>query len=171
MRDEFLRLKESNAALLAFLNRWGPWDRLGALYIVEPTGFSPRELGDPVPLAVLPSLVWERRRELRSGMLNKPDVWLSDNAAFGTMQRRTSYPYLGITDHTCLQAIETTITLDHLRKTVWRKCARQDCENVFAMNSGHGKTYCEQYCGHLESVRRNRAKAKAAQKPATTTEA
>ena len=171
MRDEFLRLDESNDALLNFLNRWGSWDQSGSLYAVEPTGTALRPIGTPVPIAILPCLVWERRQELREGMLSKPDLWLSNNAMLGAMQSRATYPYLTITDSTCAKAIETTITLDHLRKTIWRKCARPDCETVFVVESAHGKVYCEQYCGHLESLRRNRAKAKDAKKAAATTEA
>lgn len=166
MRDEFLRLEETNAALLSFLSRWGWWERSGAFSYIEDE-HSVGKLGEPYPIAVLPFLVWKRRKELRDGMLGKPDAWLANNAALGFTQRRSKYPYLGMTDTTCVNAIETTITLDHMRKTKWRICKRPDCGNIFAVESEHGKVYCEQYCAHLVSVRRNRAAAKRTKKAAS----
>ena len=35
-------------------------------------------------------------------------------------------------------------------------CARPDCGKEFPVTSKHKRRYCTQYCGHLESIRRNR---------------
>lgn len=39
----------------------------------------------------------------------------------------------------------------------WKRCQRPDCRNLFLV-SGRRTKYCDWYCGHLESVRRNRGK-------------
>lgn len=41
----------------------------------------------------------------------------------------------------------------------WKRCERQDCGNIFPVTDDKRKVYCSQYCGHLESVRRNRRDA------------
>ncbi|MGI4981301.1 MAG: hypothetical protein ACRYHB_13020 [Janthinobacterium lividum] len=166
MREEFLHLPESNDALLAFLNRWGNWN-FGALS-VHSYRFSMREFerleSKPWIECVSAFLVWRERKRLREAMLAPPEMWLSNNASLGFTASRQQFPYLGIKAGTCLRAIEITITLDHLRNVKSRICARPDCNNIFTVESNHGKTYCDQYCAHLVSVRRNRSAAKQAKK-------
>jgi hypothetical protein len=55
-----------------------------------------------------------------------------------------------------VSAILVTIYIDHLRGLRFRFCARRDCRRPFEITSGHRRKYCEQYCGHLESLRRMR---------------
>ena len=65
-------------------------------------------------------------------------------------------PYFGLTDGLCTSAIETTITLDHLRRVEYRICARDDCAKPFQVQSAHGQTYCSQGCAHTVHMRRSR---------------
>ena len=157
MRDEFLQLTETNEALQGFLNRWGLWDSSGR-FKTDSSEFA--LLGQQSPVAVLPGLVWQRRKDLREAMLGKADAWLKGRSTLGYTHGRDRYPFIGVTDSTCSRAIETTITLDHLGRTKFRTCKRPDCNNIFPVESDHGKVFCQQYCGHLVSLRRKRAAAK-----------
>lgn len=64
---------------------------------------------------------------------------------------------------TALDAILATIYLDSLRGIESQACALAGCEQVFEVNSKHGKRYCSNYHAHLASVRRNRPKTKTKQ--------
>ncbi len=163
MREEFMRLDETNAALRSFLERWGILDveTLDTAF-VPPLDYTMVQSGGDKPMCVLPYLAWQRRARFRQSMLASPESWLKENAVLGFTHRRPRFPFIGITAKTCFRAIETTITLDHLRRVKSRVCARQDCDNVFSVDSNHGKIYCDQYCAHLVSVRRNRAAKKQA---------
>ena len=167
MREEFMHLPEDNDALLAFLNRWGSWS-VGALsvhsYRFSMADFTRLE-SRPWIECVSAFLVWRERKRLRDAMLATPKEWLSGSASLGFTASRQVFPYLGVKATTCLRAIEVTITLDHLRNVRSRICARPDCDNIFTVESKHGKMYCDQYCAHLVSVRRNRSAAKQTKNP------
>ena len=55
-----------------------------------------------------------------------------------------------------VSAILVSIYIDHLRGVKFRFCARRDCRHPFEVTSRHKRKYCQQYCAHLESVRRMR---------------
>ena len=165
MRREFMQLPEANDAVLSFANRWGAWN-VGALSVHT----YPFRLNEFIKLesrpwieCLSPFLVWQERQRLKAAMLAPPEEWLSRNASLGFTASRQRFPYLGVKATTCLRAIEITITLDHLRNVRSRICARPDCDNIFTVESNHGKVYCDQYCAHLVSVRRNRAPSKKAE--------
>ena len=168
MRAEFLALPEDTLALQQFVNRWGVWDqgsleaqlfRFNLMEFVE--AMKERRLG-----CISPFLVWRERKRLKEGMLMPPEDWLSSNASLTFGTNRKAFPFIGTEVNVCLKALEATITFDHLRKVKSRICARPDCDAIFTVNSKHGKIYCDQSCAHLESVRRNRAAAKASKRPA-----
>jgi hypothetical protein len=56
------------------------------------------------------------------------------------------------------QMLFATVLTDVARGIHFKTCKRKDCQKPFPVESGHKRDYCGQYCGHLESVRRNRAK-------------
>jgi hypothetical protein len=70
-------------------------------------------------------------------------------------------PRARMTGNSALQAILATMHLDHFRGAKLRICQRADCHRVFEVDSLHNKIYCDQYCGHLVSLRHLRAKRKA----------
>ncbi len=59
-----------------------------------------------------------------------------------------------------VSAILATIYIDHLRRLRFRFCARRDCRRPFEIRSRHKRKYCQQYCAHLESLRRMRNRKK-----------
>lgn len=54
------------------------------------------------------------------------------------------------------QMIRATVLADIARGIKFRVCEREDCGRTFPLESEHERKYCSQYCGHLESVRRQR---------------
>lgn len=161
MRDEFLRLdRTSTAGLLEFLNRYGDWN----------TACSPLSTGDEwKPNVVLPRQIWfdidPRKPErmihlqelIRWGLICQPEKWF--NSSLGRVSPigpQDQFPYFVIQEFGCERVILATITIDRLRNTKYRLCARPDCKRPFAKRTKHKKDYCRNYCAHLESVRRNR---------------
>ena len=63
-----------------------------------------------------------------------------------------------------VQAILTTIHIDHLRGARFGFCARPDCQRPFEIISKHKRKFCKQYCAHLESLRRMRKSQRRAQR-------
>lgn len=57
-------------------------------------------------------------------------------------------------------AIFATIHVDRLRGAKFGFCARRDCRKPFEITSKHQRQYCQQYCAHLESLRRMRERQK-----------
>jgi hypothetical protein len=57
-------------------------------------------------------------------------------------------------------AILATIYVDHLHGTKFGFCKRDDCRNPYKIESKHIRKYCSQYCAHLESLRRMRARSR-----------
>jgi hypothetical protein len=57
---------------------------------------------------------------------------------------------------TFLDVVFATIYIDKLRGVIYRRCKRRDCPRIFEVQSRHGQRYCQQYCAHLASMRRNR---------------
>lgn len=41
----------------------------------------------------------------------------------------------------------------------WKRCAREDCGNIFRLTDDKRKIFCSQYCGHLVSLRKKRGTA------------
>lgn len=45
----------------------------------------------------------------------------------------------------------------------WKRCKRPDCQRLFPITDDKRKIFCSQYCGHLESLRKNRMKRRVKQ--------
>jgi hypothetical protein len=136
MRDEFLKPAADDIQRLhGFLEKWGSWD------------------GSDI--AMLTTLR-ESRREFRDAMKAVPASWLGTSATTMLVSSLSQPPYFRVITTGCCQAIETTLTIDVLMDVRFGTCARPDCGFSFPIESRHKRKYCCQYCGHLESVRRNR---------------
>ena len=85
----------------------------------------------------------------------------ADNHFFMEFDASGRLPRARMTGNSALQAILATMHLDHFRGAKLRICQRADCHKVFEVDSLHNKIYCDQYCGHLVSLRQLRAKRKA----------
>jgi hypothetical protein len=72
------------------------------------------------------------------------------------IERSERQPRAVLTTMTFMDAALLTLTVDAVLRAKVRKCARPDCPVVFSFTSNHKKKYHDQYCGHLESVRRER---------------
>jgi len=142
LRDEFLRVAPEVRTLLAFLNRWGHWDDDRYAKVREIVAF---------------------QKKIRRALVSRPSKWLADefggssDIEFG-FERKSTYPYFSMDTIECKDAIARTVTVDLLRRERFDVCARTDCSQPFRITSKHSRKYCSQYCGHLESVRRGRAK-------------
>jgi hypothetical protein len=144
MRDEFVRMAPTVEGLIAFLNRWGCWHSR---------------------TIVIPDEVLKARLNLRDDLVSPPERWLGKAPWFlGHMSRTPSYPYSVLRTEKCESAIRLATTIDFLNKVKFKKCARPDCNNPFEVKSEHGQEFCQQYCAHVVSQRRNRAEAKEARK-------
>jgi len=154
MRDEFLRLKRDDEALLDFANKWGEWDA-DILFPIEDEMIA-RKIDDYSPRFIMPDRVWKMQDFYRSALRTPAEDWLTKSAPLSGLSKRSTFPFLGTNIFSCRTAIETTITLDLLKKVKFRVCARRDCDNVFSLDSKHKRKFCQQYCGHLESVRKQR---------------
>ncbi len=67
---------------------------------------------------------------------------------------------LVVTTTTFEDALALTLSIDAVRHAKRRKCARPDCGVPFTFTGGHSRKYCDWYCGHIESVRNSRKRAK-----------
>jgi hypothetical protein len=137
---------------------------------------------------VIPERIWDLQDFYRIGLQGPPDEWFAyaggmsavmggkvggssqealkrPGALIRAARIRSEYPHLLVRTNFCREAIEATITFDHLRKIKTRICKRADCMKPFPIESRHKRKYCSQYCGHLESMRRqSREQAKQKQK-------
>jgi len=153
MREEFLRLKNTNLALTQFLNKWGDWD---SSFLVE-IPFRSLLFGEQArPMFVIPELVWERQQFYRAAMQTSAEDWMANHGRVPTPRRISTHPFFQTIDSTCSMAIETTITMDKLRDIPYRLCALEGCGLPFRLKTKHEKLYCSSKCAHHASVKRGR---------------
>ena len=69
-------------------------------------------------------------------------------------------PRMVVTTTTFEDALALTLSIDAVHRAKRRKCARPDCGVPFTFTGGHRRKYCGWYCGHIESVRKSRKRAK-----------
>lgn len=148
-RDEFFDLKLGDiSGLLKFFNRWGQWH------------------SDSLDDAVSVEEVWRIRERFLKAVMAPLSEWLTDQSVnvspLALFRPRAEYPHFFSKTSWCAVGIHTTITLDLLRRVKFRLCARKDCRTPFAVESNHDRKYHSQYCGHLESLRKQRREAKKA---------
>jgi len=153
--DDFLRLKKTNEALAQFLNKCGEWDE--SLNFWGRRGYN----SERRTRICNPQLFWEARTKIAEAREQGVSAWHdSPYASDLKFQRRQQFPHLVHTDVYCFDAFMHSITLDLLRGVKYRLCARPDCGVTFSIDSHHKRAYCQNYCAHLESLRRQRQKAK-----------
>jgi hypothetical protein len=144
-RREFLSLKGTTDELLTFLNQYGAWSE----------GLAHRVRGSQLlPTIVFEVQLWIEQGNIREILKRGAHEWLEGRKSL-RFSSRSEYPYYVHVDSNCFSAIETSITIDFLLDTTFQPCARKDCGNSFPADR-KGKRYCQQYCAHLVSVRKNR---------------
>jgi hypothetical protein len=138
LRDAFLRVAPDAQSLLELLNRWGRWTYENHTQLETIVRF---------------------QESVRRALVSSPEEWLSDALdADLELDSRSEYPFFTIETVECKRAISATVTIDLLREVKFEPCARWDCGQPFSVTSRHKRKYCTQYCGHLESVRKSRAR-------------
>jgi hypothetical protein len=164
LRDRFLRLHHDEAELLEFLNMAGGWGTspgAGFLYDGRP----------PTPAERCPvSEFWEWQDTCKLLMTNPLAFWSEVYPRLDQAKREVLNDFtvrLQVTVENkrfqaitrvwgTLRLILLSIFIDLLNRAKFRQCARPDCFGIFQIETRHRRIYCSQYCGHLESVRRNR---------------
>jgi hypothetical protein len=86
----------------------------------------------------------------------------------GSLFRYREYPHpqplvAEITVSSALEAMLATVYVDRITDTKFQACGLRDCPEIYEVSSKHERQYCSQACAHKASVRRRRAKAKAAE--------
>jgi hypothetical protein len=170
-RDEFFRLKRGNTqALLAFLRSVGFFARPEMLGAGSRTGKTTIVIGGeglhsdvPFVSKISEKDIWEVRR-LIIGSLGALGQHTGQYHDFQVRMVPTSNgaQRLVLTTTTFLEALLLTLSVDQLKGARKQKCARPDCGIQFSITSRHKRKYCQWECGHIESVRKQRRKAKRA---------
>jgi hypothetical protein len=140
MRDDFLHMASDHENAIAFLNKWGHWR------------------GGRTDLERMLQL----QRQVHEALTSPPAKWFTSSVPpyLDLWKRDPEYPFFALRTCHCETAICMTVTADLLRRAKFKICARKDCRAPFEVRSRHKKKYCRQYCGHLESVRKNRKSRK-----------
>lgn len=73
-----------------------------------------------------------------------------------------------ITTTSFVEAMTLSVQVDRVLNAKVRRCARPDCAIPFASSTRHKRKYCSWYCGHIESVRRERRRSRAKRLPRKT---
>jgi uncharacterized protein YjhX (UPF0386 family) len=175
-REALFDLAEGdNEALLQFLTNVGVWSNheVSNHWSAEVTVHCRQ--GNPVPIDV--AGLWLFRDALRTALLDKkrfageyaPALTVPETDFQLAMQRGTEFPLrfeitrvasgvLTTTD--CYQMLLATVFLDVARGIRFKMCARKDCGQPFPIESRHKRMFHSQYCGHLVSQRKKRARDK-----------
>lgn len=170
-RREFFALKSDDTGeLLKFLPTVGLFEFWGQFHESEVADRDcvevPAAAGLPFrveyPRQVQVSEIWKARRLLENSLQSggrKGEI--GDFADFRVrLTRYRGLPRVNITTTTFLESMLLTLAIDRISDAKVGKCARPDCQVLFATTTGHDKKYCQRYCAHIESVRRDREKKK-----------
>jgi hypothetical protein len=182
MRDEFLSLDADPDPKLGwdwsaqqFLNKWGLWgfsqvhvnDWDPASYLAMATllqstkGESIYKLNKPGLVMVIPHLLKGQQEKYRKALLpNNARPWLRSHPL--SLDVADEFPYFRIRRSYCSDAIDTTITIDHLAERQFGICKR--CHKVFEKETRHKKNYCSERCFNAAGVQRWREKQRIATK-------
>lgn len=111
--------------------------------------------------AVLPTLAdafWILRRDLLRQMTKRAQGF--DDWDYTVRLVNLPRPSIVITTTAFADAMVASVRIDELRGARFIKCKRKDCGVVFAAVGPRKRKFCEWGCGHLESVRNARARAR-----------
>ncbi len=167
-RNEFFRLQEGDTkALLKFLRSVGLFERPylgGESSRVKKTLLSTQDgqvYDSPYESTISEKYIWGIRRLIEKS-LHTPAQRSGGHHDFQVRIERTKdgKSQLVLTTTTFLDALVLTLSVDQVQGAKVRKCARPDCGVSFSSTGGHKRKYCTWYCGHIESVRRNRRQAR-----------
>ena len=167
-RDEFFRLPREKKAYLDFLNKVGLWNESDTDLKTGLT-LAPSFEEDRAPGFLASSDVWSFRDEMQRALM-QPKRFIAMYAhgkhawPIGLLKFDLAgkVPVLTIETRCFRHLLIVTICADLARGLRFQECKRKDCGFPFPIETAHKRKYCSQYCGHLESVRRQRRIAKKA---------
>lgn len=185
-REEFFNLPQSEAALLAFLNKVGVFASVSGIVGHYSKEFM-EQIRDkhPTPLDVdglwkvrdgLKKILVDQKRFAKTSPRRPLTERLSEfipsfnfyepDMSFGFDMSEVPVGVVTITDG--MQLLLATIFTDLVKGLKFKYCARKDCPNLFVIESKHKRKYCCQYCAHLKSVRTQRRKKRAEERKANS---
>jgi hypothetical protein len=108
--------------------------------------------------------IWATRRLIENSLrnLNKHTGGLIDFTARIILVK--GKPRVTITTCNFLDSLLLTLAVDKVQKSKVRRCSRPDCGIPYSSASAHNRKFCTWYCGHIESVRKQRREAKISKK-------
>ena len=180
MRDEFLRLDADPElgwiwSVRQFLDKWGLWGfgqvhvkgsdvalypQFGAL-LKAVKGERAYELARLGFVMVIPHLLSEQQEKYRKALSPRnARPWLRSHPL--KLVTADEIPFFRVKESYCAEAIETTITIDHLAERQFGICKR--CHKVFPKETRHKKNYCSERCFNAAGVQRWREKQRNATK-------
>jgi hypothetical protein len=148
MRDSFFGLDPSVAELRKFLNRWGLWNEERRFPV---KGFL---LQSQLFSLVVPDAIWRQREAYRKALSGSARSWLraARPLSFSPLDE---WPHFLVERSSCQDAIEATITIEHLRGAKFGFCKR--CRKIFERDTLHKKNYCSRKCIQADATARWRA--------------
>lgn len=160
MRDDFLNLPEDEAdasawlwGLRRFLNRWGLWNCERYFGVMSGTAM-------PRFALAFPHLLRAKRQEYRKSLESRnARKWLSTAPPL-SFRPMDEPPYFLVERFYCEDAIQATITIDHLKERRFGFCKR--CGKQFEQETEHRMYYCSRTCASAASVKRWRDKQREA---------
>jgi len=170
MSDEFLNLERGSESdweisVWRFLNKWGIWEpgrgfeedrRAMPIPKASPFAALPaQEIDKPDFLLVMPHLLKEQQGKYRKAVLpSNARSWLRSHPL--SLDTADEFPFFRVRRNYCSDAIEATITIDHLAESRHGICKR--CYRVFEKEKRYRMSYCSRTCANAASVERFREK-------------
>jgi len=157
IRDRFLAIKNEDDAL-RFLNETGPFYPLARI--------KGRKQSKAELLLSDLKLCQEMIRDnltTRGGTKKFPKEWRAYETTENLRFLIAHGPYGPVAIMRCengLAAVWASVFMDEAAGAEFRRCQREDCQNVFKRESKHDTRYCSYRCGHLVAVRKDRARKK-----------
>jgi hypothetical protein len=171
LRDEFFRLPDNDPhKLLAFLNAVGAWSE-----DPEEAALDSRRY----PCYAHLDDVWRFRTDLKDALLREHRQSFIRSVAPRLTKPKTladlhwGEPYSWVNSFQfCFELSDVaagvvsitnarrmllaTVFVDIARQLRFKICQRPDCGKMFPLESKRKKKFCDWYCGHITTVRRNR---------------
>lgn len=170
MSDEFLNLEENSEfgwgwSVWQFLNKWGLWDSYSGFVkdwksmpprLRAPSASLPEQtIDEPDFVLVMPHLLKEEQAKYRRAVLqSNARSWLRSHPL--SLDTANEFPFFRVRRSYCRDAIEATITINHLEGIRSGICKR--CHRVFEKEKRYRMSYCSRSCANAASVERFREK-------------
>lgn len=169
MRDEFLSLDADPLSgwiwsVRQFLNKWGlwgvgqehveGWPPSSSMGMARLLAFLP-QVDRPRLVMLIPHQLKEQQEKYGKALLpSNARNWLRSHPL--NLDTADEFPFFLVRRSYCTDAIEATITIDHLANRQFGICRR--CHGVFEKETRHKKSYCSERCFNAAGVQRWREK-------------